>query len=173
MTCPSQPLISVYWGAYGSSIIPLTSDTTGWVPDDEVWWIQSASISIEVPAGTQLPLGDYMLHDDTRYPQTGALWYMTALAKTQQTNTTPVLALNRPYLLLPGHRLNARTNVPLPADVRMGIFATGLKYPIACLSRLLGLESTGSASPIPDLSTLEATAQQAAVALTAFASSLP
>lgn len=171
------PLIFVYWGAYGAEIIPATNDTGGWVPEDEVWWLQSASISIEVPNGQpQLPPADYVLHDDTRHEPTGGLWYMTALAKATATNTTPVLALNRPYLLMPGHRLNARTNLDMPSYARMGIFATGLKFPIADLPKLLGMASSveqAPTGPSPDFSAAIAAAQQAAQALTSFAVSLP
>jgi hypothetical protein len=136
--CTPQPLIFVYWGSYGAGIVPETSATVNWVPDGEFWWIQAAAVSIDVPAGTQLPPGDYIIHDDTRYPVSSALWYMTAIAKAQGTNTTPVVAINRPYWLLAGHRLNARTNVPLPLNVRMGITMTGLKYPMACFGLVFG-----------------------------------
>lgn len=170
-----EPLYFIYWGAYGVSLVPPIAETAGWVPDNEVWWIQAAAVSIEVPSGQpQLPPGDYIIHDDTRYAATGALWYMTALAKAQQTATTPTVALNRPHLLLPGHRLNARTNIPMPSYARMGICATGLKFPIADLPKLLGLvDGQGVATPTPDFTAMIAAAQQASAALAALAESTP
>lgn len=171
-TCTPTPLQYIYWGTYGAEIVPEISNAGQWVPETEVWWVQAAAASLDVPAGQpQLPLGDYILHDDTRWPETGALWYMTALVKVLETNSTPVVMLNRPYWLLPGHRFNVRTNLNIPEYARLGLVATGLRYPAACLTRLVGPAVLATASGA-DLSALAQALPPAVTALTDAATAL-
>lgn len=134
--CTPMRLKHLSWGPQGQAIWPTPTYwanpelSLAFVPDGEVWRIDAAGIATS--DGRQL---EWMLQIELKVEQ-----MLVPLERpTGFAAGTPVMALTRPVILMPGERLSARVNAS-PLNGQMALIFIGWRYPIACLSRLLGME---------------------------------
>jgi hypothetical protein len=126
------------------TIPPLTKVYGPVVPASEVWLITAAGIFERDP--TVQPNSEWMLElieplpAETGYPdasgddaQIQKCCYRVPLQKQTVALATPVLALTRSFLLMPGRRLAGRTN----NAISFGIDGVYWKYPAACAAGLV------------------------------------
>jgi len=172
-TCtPTYPAMPFWRGATGD----LTHVYGDFTPDDKVRMVLYAGIGTASYSGP--PLEFKMEVEVAAYNQDGTyagttltpMWVNQSLIAG-----TPMLALPPGrYLLLPKWRLTGRVNSGPPAAVVMNLFILYLEYPLACLPRLLGVETPQVGSNTsPDFTALVAAATEAAAKLTALAGSVP
>jgi len=170
---PTYPQMPFWRGATGD----MTHVYGDFTPDDKVRQVLYAGIGTASYSGP--PLEYKMEVEVAAYNQDGtyAGTTLTPLwVNPSNVTGTPMLALPPGrYLLLPKWRLTGRVNSGPPAAVVMNLFILYLEYPLACLPRLLGVETpvAGSASTPPDFTALLAAAQAAADTLTTLAQSGP
>jgi hypothetical protein len=143
--------------------------TTNVVPAGEVWEIHAASVGQTAPivgfVGLMLSLHIELMLE----PADQGIHVFALTGMRTSSLGTPLLALDRRVILMPGMRLGVRFDTP-PEGLHVSLMAYGFKYPIADLDRLL---LHGTSGPAPDFSALLLAADQAAAALTAMAGSVP
>lgn len=160
--CTPQRLKHLSWAPAGQAIWPTPTYWANpelflaFVPDGEVWRIDAAGI-----ATTDGRALEWMLQIELKAEQ-----MLVPLERpTGLAGGTPVMAMTRPIILMPGERLSARVNAA-PLNGQMALIFLGWRYPIACVSRVLGMEpvSVNSSAP-PDFSAVITAAQGFAQAL--------
>lgn len=170
--CTPVPIEVALTGAPGQAILLPFTDPNYFTPEGFVDWVYAAGI-----ATTDGRALEWALQIDHRVRSQGNVccWLVPLQASAGVRSMTPPLALDHPVILLPGDRISARTPNILPDRV-MGLMWLAIRYPIACLPRVLGLSpimtsSTGGGT-LPDYSALVAAAAAAATKLTAAATAL-
>lgn len=138
------PLEFLRWGESGALQVDGAE-----VPPDQVWLVQTCGIATNDPR----PF-------DYRMQIVRSGHYHPLHCNPQPTGSTPVLAVERAFLMMPGDMLKARVNAG--GDFGgMALLYSGWTCPLSDLSRLLGVATT------PDLSVFVAQCQAAASALAA------
>lgn len=132
-SCQPEKLEYLLWGSAGQGIVPAASDTSSFVPSDEVWQIRAAGV-----ATTDSVSREYMLQIDHKvWSQGDACCWLVPLHRHLGTALgTPTLALERPVVLHAGERLSARVN-SLSSSAQMALLWVGWKFPASCTERLV------------------------------------
>lgn len=178
--------VLVKTGAFGEPAQTFGNIPQGWnqggtdqnfVPEGEVWVIHAASVG-QTSAGAYPPIVCSLHIEQRLVAPEGSGSHIFALMEMRPCgHGTPLLALDRPVVLLPRMRLGARFLAP-PAGLQVSLMAYGFKYPLEQLAEVLhGASSAvvvgGTPTTGPDLSGLMTAAQNASEALATLAQSTP
>jgi hypothetical protein len=136
-TCAARPGEDLQWGAPGDSKVYLRV-----VPSGEAWIVRAAGVFGGAGAGPSGNGFEYMLeiihplagYDDSAFVESAqACCWRIPIARTPGlANGTPLLALPRTVIVLPGERLAARAN-SLPSDAKFGLTAVFWRVPDTCV----------------------------------------